>query len=168
MPLVYDELRQLAQARVARLAPGQTLQATGLVHEAWVRLGAREAVDWRNRAHFFGAAARARRFILVEQARRKAAIKRGGDHRHEPLVDQVAAPEAAAPFDLQALDRALIRLEREHERSARLVMLRYFGGLEMAEIAELLEVTPRTLQRDWQFASSFLRVALEEEDGTGG
>lgn len=168
LPMVYEELRQLAQARVARLAPGQTLQATALVHEAWVRLGARDAVQWHDRAHFFGAAARAMRFILVEQARRKHSGKRGGGSAREVLHDDIAAPEEADAFDLEALDRALTQLEQEHERCARLVTLRYFGGLAMEEIAELLEVSDRTAQRDWLFARTWLRLALGGDDGDDG
>ena len=164
VPAVYDELREMARHRIAQLAPGQTVQATALVHEAWMRLGGREAVDWNDRAHFFGAAARAMRFILVEQARHRGRIKRGGGERPESLEDdRIAAPEESAALDLQALDRALDRMEHEHPRPAKLVMLRYFGGLGMEEIAETLAISLRTAERDWQFARSWLRRALADD-----
>ena len=163
LPLVYDELRRIATSRMAHQKPGQTLQATALVHEAWVRLGARDAVEWSDRAHFFGAAARAMRFILVEQTRRKGRDKRGGGLQREPLHDDIAAPEPTAGIDFGELDRALSLLEAKHPRPARLVMLRYFGGLPMAEIAELLGISLRSTERDWLFARTWLRRVLDDE-----
>lgn len=160
VPVVYEELHRLAQSRIAQLAPGQTMQATALVHEAWVRLGAREAVDWNDRAHFFGAAARAMRFILIERVRHQRRQKRGGGQSAAPLHDDIAAPEATGGLDLEQLDAALTRFEAEHPRQARLVNLRYFGGLAMEEIAELLEVSLRTVERDWLFARSWLRRVM--------
>lgn len=158
LPLVYDELRQLARSRMAALAAGQTLQATALVHEAWVRLGAREAVHWDDRAHFFGAAVRAMRLILVDQARRKGRDKRGGGQRPEGLQADIEAPATGSgDLDLEALDAALTRLEAKHPRQARLVMLRFFGGLAMQDIAEQLAVSLATAERDWLFARAWLK-----------
>lgn len=158
LPLVYEHLRSLARARVG--SADQTMQATALVHEAWVRLGAREAVTWESRGHFYGAAARAMRHILVEQARRRRSIKRGGERRAEEFEPDVAAPDEAVGLDLEALDLALTRFQEVHPRPARLVTLRYFGGLEMAEIAEVLGISLRTAERDWTFARTWLRRAL--------
>ncbi|MCA8964515.1 MAG: sigma-70 family RNA polymerase sigma factor [Planctomycetes bacterium] len=167
LPLVYDELRRLASSRLVGQGPGQTVEATALVHEAWLRLGGADAVHWDDRAHFFGAAARAMRFILVDHARHRARIKRGGDQKHEPLPPDVAVPEVAGEVDVEALDLALTRFEEEHPRPARLVMLRYFGGLPMEEIAKLLQVSLRTAERDWLFARSWLRARLEGCGGCG-
>lgn len=164
LPLVYEELRQLARGRMAQLKPGQTMQATALVHEAWVNLGAREAVHWDDRSHFFGSAACAMRFILVQQARSKRRQKRGGDQQREPLYD-IEAPMTDSGFDLEALDQALTRLEAEHELHARLVNLRYFGGLGMQEIADMLSISLRTAERSWVFARSWLRRELGPAEG---
>lgn len=130
-----------------------------------MRLGARDAVQWDDRAHFFGAAARAMRLILVDQARHKGRDKRGGGKQREPLSDEIAAPEMAANLDLQLLDRALTSFEDQHPRPARLVMLRYFGGLGMEEIAKMLEVSLSTVERDWLFARTWLRREMGGSDG---
>jgi len=163
LPLVYDELRQLAAQKMAQETPGQTLQATALVHEAYLRLvDGDKAVHWNSRAHFFGAAAQAMRDILVEQARRKAAIKRGGDRGRVGL--DPGAADADLPLaieepveDLVALDAALKKLEVEDARKAQLVMLRYFAGLTAAQTAEALGITERTVERDWKFVKAWLR-----------
>lgn len=177
LPLVYEELRALARARLARELPGQTLQPTALVHEAYLRLvGGIPENDpgWDNRGHFFGAAARAMRQILVEQARRKAGPKAGGGRKREDLdvvVDNVANPAAVGwtpPIDLPSdahddmvgLDEALSRLEQEDPRKAEVVMLKYFAGLEHGQIAQVLGVSVPTVERDWRFARAWLKKEL--------
>src|SRR5215472_13425384 len=144
LPLVYDELRQLAAQKLAREAAGQTLQPTALVHEAYLRLvGEAEELHWDNRGHFFAAAAEAMRRILVENARRKHRQKRGGGRTPQALEpDQVAAPEVSE--DLLALDEALTRLAHLNPRAGRVVQLRYFGGLTTKEAAEVLDISSRT------------------------
>ena len=163
LPLVYDELRKLAAQKLAHEKPGQTLQATALVHEAYVRLvgsgPAREG--WSGRNHFFAAAAEAMRRILVENARRKGSQKRGGD-RGRPDIDvsELAAPELRE--DLLALDEALDRLAVADPEAARLVQLRYFAGLTLAEAAQVLGVSARTADRLWVYARTWLYQALED------
>lgn len=161
LPRVYGELRKLAQARLGRLPPGQTLQATALVHEAYLALVGRADPGWSGRGHFFGAAAQAMREIVIDQARRKAALKRGGDLQRAD-VDLDLQPEAAGlpGEDLLALDAALRRLEAEHPERARVVVLRHFGGLGEQEIADILGVTTRTVERAWRFARAYLHAAL--------
>lgn len=155
--LVYRDLKQIANLRLARLPPGQTLQATALVHEAWVRLSREQQSGWQGRSHFFAAAARSMRNILVDQARSKQRLRRNAGRKAEPLGDDVAAVEALPAVDMLALDEALDALASEYERPARVVMLRYFAGLELADIAELLQVTTRTVDRDFLFARTWLR-----------
>src|SRR5271163_818240 len=150
LPLVYEELRKLAAVRLAEEAPGNTLNATALVHEVYLRLVASPQRElgaepcWDNRSHFFAAAAEAMRRLLVENARRKKRLKHGGDHTHLLAVDpeRLAAPEV--PDDLLALDEALSRLAAADPRAAELVQLRYFGGLTLKQAAELLGISPRT------------------------
>ena len=157
LPLVYDELRQLAAHRLAHQAPGQTLQPTALVHEAYLRLvGDPEGSDWDNRGHFFAAAAEAMRRILVENARRKGRRKRGGGHTRHDLdaAEQVTVPEIRE--DLLALDEALTRLTSVDPQAAQLVQLRYFAGLSIPEAARALGVSPRTADRLWAFARAWL------------
>ena len=161
--LVYRQLKQIANLRLSRLPPGQTLQATALVHEAWVRLAAQQQPGWGGRGHFFAAAARSMRNILVDQARRKQRLRRNGGIAPEPLAGEVAAADALPPVDLLALDEALDALAQEYERPARVVMLRYFAGLSIAEIAELLQVTPRTIDRDFLFARTWLRGRIGDD-----
>jgi RNA polymerase sigma factor (TIGR02999 family) len=156
LPLVYAELRKLAAARLARMPPGQTLQATALVHEAYVRLvDAGQAQPWNGRGHFFVAAAEAMRRILVESVRRKRSQKRGGHLvRHDAEEVDIAAPEASE--DLIALDAALEKLEESDAEAAQVVKLRYFSGLTIAEAAEVLEIAPRTVSRLWAYARVWL------------
>jgi RNA polymerase sigma factor (TIGR02999 family) len=157
LPLVYDELRQLAAHRLAHQAPGQTLQPTALVHEAYLRLvGDPAASDWDSRGHFFAAAAEAMRRILVENARRKGRRKRGGGLARLDLDDaeQVAGPEVRE--DLIALDEALTKLAGADPQAAQLVQLRYFAGLSIPEAARALGVSPRTADRLWAFARAWL------------
>jgi RNA polymerase sigma factor (TIGR02999 family) len=161
LPLVYDELRKLAEQKLGQEKPGQTLQATALVHEAYLRLvGVDKAQSWDSRGHFFAAAAEAMRRILVEQARRKGSQKRGGDRgRADFDVGEIAAPELRE--DLLALDEALDRLAAEDAEAARLVQLRYFAGLTLAESAQVLGVSARTADRLWGYARAWLLQALE-------
>lgn len=161
LPLVYDELRKLAAARIAAEQPGQTLQATALVHEAYVRLvGGDPGRPWNGRGHFFAAAAEAMRRILVDSARRKRAEKHGGGHRRVDLAD--VEPSADGPdLDLIALDEALDRLAVAHPRKAELVQLRYFAGLTTEQAAHILGVSTTTADNDWAYAKSWLRVALD-------
>lgn len=161
LPRVYGELRALAAARLRRAPPGQTLQATALVHEAYLALVGGQDPGWSGRGHFFGAAAQAMREIVIDQARRKAAVKRGGGLQREAVeVDGLALGDGLPGEDLLALDEALTRLEAEHPERARVVVLRYFGGLSEAECAEVLGVSTRTVERAWRFSRAWLYAAL--------
>jgi RNA polymerase sigma factor (TIGR02999 family) len=162
LPLVYNELRRLAAARMAQEASGQTLQATALVHEAWLRLVNDGGQTWQNRAHFFGAAAEAMRRILVENARRKSRLKRGGDLVRVELSEINLA--AQNPDDRMLLiDEALERLEAEDPEKGRVVVMKFFGGLTNQEVAETLAVTERTVERWWSFAKAWLLRAIQEK-----
>src|SRR5262249_51799735 len=162
LPLVYDELRQLAAQRLAHEKPGQTLQATALVHEAYLRLvGTDPQQPWDSRGHFFAAAAEAMRRILVENARRKRGLKHGGDLHRQPLdPDGIAAPEVAD--DLLALDEALTRLAATEPQVAELVKLRYFAGLTVPQAAAQLQNSPRTADAWWSYAKAWFQAALQE------
>lgn len=156
LPLVYQELRKLAAARLTSEKPGQTIQATALVHEAWLRLVRSDGdVQWHGRGHFFAAAARAMQRILVENARRKRRLKHGGDRERDTveLLD-IEVPEPRE--DLIALDAALDRLAREDRAAAELVRLRYFAGLTITEAAAAMQISPRTADRTWAFAKAWL------------
>jgi RNA polymerase sigma factor (TIGR02999 family) len=156
LPLVYDELRQLAAQRLAQEKPGQTLQATALVHEAYLRLvGVEEPQPFNSRGHFFAAAAEAMRRILVDQARRKQAVKHGGGRPRVDLPEALAAPEARAD-DLVALDEALGRLEQHDADAARLVKLRYFAGLSHQDAADALGISRGAADRLWALARAWL------------
>jgi RNA polymerase sigma factor (TIGR02999 family) len=156
MPLVYDELRKLAAQRLAQEKPGQTLQATALVHDAYIRLvDAEQARHWNSRGHFFAAAAEAMRRILVDQARRKQADKHGGGRLRVDLPEDLADPEPRSD-DLVALDEALSRLERHDPDAARLVKLRYFAGLSHQEAAEALGISRGAADRLWALARAWL------------
>ena len=161
LPLVYDELRRLATAKMAQEKPGQTLQATALVHEAYLRLVDTQKVRrWESRGHFFAAAAEAMRRILVEIARHKASLKRGGDRDRVDVADSLlAAPEPRE--DLVALDAALPKLAETDKQAAELVQLRYFAGLPLREVAEILGISPRTADRLWAFARAWLHEEME-------
>jgi len=155
LPLVYNELRRLATARMAREAAGHTLQPTALVHEAWLRLTGNLGQSWRNRAHFFGAAAEAMRRILIERARRKSRLKRGSGQSLLDLADLDVA--AAMPDDKVLLvDEALEQFQAEEPEKARVVMLKFFGGLTNEEAAEVLNVNERTVRRQWNYAKAWL------------
>lgn len=161
IPLVYDELRLLARARLAALPPGQTLGPTALVHEAYLRLAADGDPGWDHRGHFFGAAARAMRDILVEQARRKGTRKRGGDR--DRVRAEIAEPSERSPAtDLVAVHEALEQLEREDPRKSRLIDLRYFAGFSGKETAEILGVSERTVEREWRYVRAWLKNTLGE------
>jgi RNA polymerase sigma factor (TIGR02999 family) len=156
LTLVYGELRRLAQARMDRLPPGQTLQPTALVHEAYLRLLGKSDLHLESRKHFFFAAARAMRDILVEQARRRMGPRRGGRHRRVEL-NEASAAYGPPPDDVLALNDALAELEKEDPFKAQLVSLRYFSGMSMAEAAQVLGVSERTLHRHWQFVKAWLK-----------
>ena len=165
LPLVYDELRQLAAQKLARETPGQTLQATALVHEAYLRLvGEDEEQHWDSRGHFFAAAAEAMRRILIDQARHKQSQKRGGSRRRVELDAgaQLAAPEEHAEEDLLALDEALQQFESEDPPKARLVKLRYFAGLSLADAAAALGISAATAKRHWVYARAWLYGKIRE------
>jgi RNA polymerase sigma factor (TIGR02999 family) len=160
LPLVYEELRKLAASRLAGEKPGQTLQATALVHDAYVKLvDVDQAQHWNGRGHFFAAAAEAMRRILVEQARRNASLKQGGHLQRNDLdACEIEAPQRT--IDLIALDEALARLEALDRRKAELVKLRYFAGLTIQEAATALGVADSTAAADWAYAKSWLRLEL--------
>jgi RNA polymerase sigma factor (TIGR02999 family) len=161
LPLVYDELRKLAAQRLAKEMPGQTLQATALVHEAYLRLVEVETVQqWNSQGHFFAAAAEAMRRILVENARRKQADQAGGGWQRLELLDAELAGDSTGD-DLFALDEALTRLAVDHPRPARLVHLRFFLGMTLEEAAAALDVQVRTAYRDWAYARAWLRRELD-------
>lgn len=167
LPLVYAELRRLAEAWMAKTPPGQTLQPTALVHEAFLRLVGHEEHGWENRGHYFFAAGRAMRDILVERAREKGRLKRGGGRRRVDL-DNLAVAVDAPGDDLLALDEVLKRFEAEHPWECRIVTLRFFAGLTNEETAEALATPLRTIERDWRFAKAWLREALETDDANSG
>jgi RNA polymerase sigma factor (TIGR02999 family) len=169
LPLVYAELRKLAATRLAAEAPGQTLQATALVHEAYLRLvGPEPDQSWNGRGHFFGAAAEAMRRILIDQARRKQTVKHGGDRRRLDLADLPDPPAADRADDLLALDEALTALAREHPDKAELVKLRYFAGLTLDQAAACLGLSPATAKRHWALARAWLFAALADGPGPAG
>jgi RNA polymerase sigma factor (TIGR02999 family) len=159
LPAVYQELRQLAARRLSREKPGQTLQATALVHEAYLRLVGEENQPWKGKTHFFAAAAEAMRRILIENARRKHRLKRGGDERRVDMDEAEIAIEGPSQ-DLLALDEALGRLEATDKIKADLVKLRYFGGLTIEQAAEVLEISPTTAKRHWTYARAWLYKAI--------
>jgi len=161
LPLVYDELRKLAAEKMAEEKPGQTLQATALVHEAYLRLvDTEKAQHWDSRRHFFAAAAEAMRRILIERARRKSTAKHGGQ-RQQVNLDDVEVAADARPDDVLALDEALTRLAGVRAAAAGLVQLRFFAGLTVEEAAPVLGVSPRTARRLWVFARAWLRREMD-------
>lgn len=163
LPLVYDELRELATRKLSLETPGQTLQPTALVHEAYLRLvGKKEELHWDNRGHFFAAAAQAMRGILVENARRKQAVKRGGGRRRVPLEEFHRVTES--PEDLLDLDDALTRFAAEEPDKARLVQLRFFAGLSTPDAAAALGISVATAERWWTFARTWLYSELQGEE----
>jgi RNA polymerase sigma factor (TIGR02999 family) len=162
LPLVYDELRRLAAARMSKEAAGQTLQPTALVHEAWMRLISGNAKVWRNRGHFFGAAAQAMRRILIERARRKMSCKRGSGAEHV-CIEDVDVADRLPDERILLIDEALARLEATDQELARVVTLKFYGGLTNVEVADVLGVTERTVQNKWTFAKAWLLESILEE-----
>jgi RNA polymerase sigma factor (TIGR02999 family) len=163
LPLVYEELRKLATQKLAQEKPGQTLQATALVHEAYLRLvDVAQPQSWNGRGHFFAAAAEAMRRILVEQARHKKAAKSGGGWQRQELLDAELAVDSSGD-DLFAVDEALTRLAATHPRAARLVHLRFFLGQTLEEAAAHLGLQARTAYRDWAYARAWLRRELDRD-----
>lgn len=155
--LVYEDLRSLASARIAKLGPGQTLQATALVNEVWMRLGSDAPQGFKGSAHFFGAAARAMRNIVVDQARRKGRLRRNSAEGCVTLTSDLAVAADGSPVDMLALDEALTALAEQYERPARVILLRFFAGLEIPRIAALLGLSARTVDRELLFARTWLR-----------
>lgn len=164
VPAVYSELRRLAASYLRREGREHTLQATALVHEAFLKLVDQRAVRWQNRAHFFGIAAQLMRRILVDYARERSAAKRGGGERHLSL-DEALVMAAARDVDLLALDELLTRLAVVDPQQSRIVELRFFGGLTMEETAEVLQISPATVGRDWTVAKAWLLAGLRGRDG---
>jgi RNA polymerase sigma factor (TIGR02999 family) len=162
LAVVYDELRQLAAAKMAHESAGQTLQPTALVHEAWLRLGGDGQPGWQNRRHFFGAAAEAMRRVLIDNARRKHAIRHGGDVARTNVDDLLVELAAPAPADeLLQVHEALELFSAEDARKAELVKLRYFVGMSLEEAAGVLGISERTAKRDWAYARAWLGDAIE-------
>jgi RNA polymerase sigma factor (TIGR02999 family) len=155
LPLVYEELRRHAAVKMAHEPAGQTLQPTALVHEAWLRLSRDDAQVGQNRAHFFGAAAEAMRRILIENARRKSRLKRGGDQQRVEY-DELELADASPDDKILLIDEALQRLQDEDPEKAKVVLLKFFGGRTNFEVAEMLGVTERTVERHWAYAKAWL------------
>jgi len=167
MPLVYNELRKIAGSYLRRERPGQTLQATALVHEAYVRLISEKSHNWQNRTHFLAIAALSMRQILVQRARARKAAKRGGDPARVEFDVALMPSTGDSPgdVDLIALDLALERLAAISERQAKIVELRYFGGLSVEETGEVLDISPATVKRDWTLARAWLKRELSHDSG---
>jgi len=163
LPLVYDEMRRLAAGYIRSERPGHTLQPTALAHEAYLRLLDQRQVSWQNRAHFMGLAAQSMRRILTDHARKRHALKRGGDAVHVALEDADVSDETADPFgvSVEDLDAALERLGALDERQVKVVELRFFAGLSIEEAAEVLSVSPATVKRDWTLARAWLHRELK-------
>jgi RNA polymerase sigma factor (TIGR02999 family) len=163
LALVYNELRQLAAAKMARERPDHTLQPTALVHEAWLRLGGDAQPAWQNRRHFFGAAAEAMRRVLIGNARRKLTARRGMDAQHVDIdATEIAVAAPTEDAELLRVHDALDRLAEEDPRKAELVKLRYFVGMSIEEAAEALGISDRTAKRDWTYARAWLGDAIEQ------
>lgn len=167
LPLVYDELRKLASQKLAQEKPGQTLQATALVHEAYLRIAEDgQASHWNSRAHFFAAAAEAMRRILIDQARRKLSQRGGGNFQRHSIDDrEIEAPEPAV--DLLAVHEALEQFERVDATAAQIVKLRYFAGLTIPQAAEVLGISTSTADRSWAYARAWLHTALKRDADDG-
>jgi RNA polymerase sigma-70 factor (ECF subfamily) len=160
LPLVYDELRRIARPRMKRQGPSATLQATALVHEAWIRLAGGSGRQWESRTHFFGVAAKAMRHVFVDYARSRTAEKRGGPQK--PVAfEQVFVFSSERAADIIALDDALTALSNLHPRQSAVVELRFFGGWSVAETAEALKISQETVMRDWRAAKAWLHHELE-------
>lgn len=160
LPAVYEELKRMAQSKMARERPGHTLQATALVHEAWFRLGGPDKMGWQNRRHFFGAAAEAMRRILVDHARKRQSLKRGGGGQQE--LDDTPLVVTAPPDELLAVHESLDQLEAKDAQAAELVKLRYFIGMTMEEAANAMGLKKRTAESLWVYGRAWLRRAIRE------
>jgi RNA polymerase sigma-70 factor, ECF subfamily len=167
LPAVYQELRKLAQSYMRKESASHTLQPTALVHEAYFKLVDQKSVAWQNRSHFFGIAAQAMRRILIDHARVKHAEKRGGDHTRVSFEEQFHSNSPSGEPDLLALNDALEKLTALDERQGKVVELRYFGGLGIEEIAEVLQTSPATVKRDWTMAKAWLSRELSAGDVDG-
>jgi len=162
LPLVYEELRLLAAQKMSMEPPGQTLQATALVHEAYMRLIGEEKQNWKSRRHFFLAASEAMRRILVDNARRKKRLKHGAEHHRSELDEAIFKQnEDLLVDDLIVLDEALTKLSKEDEVKAKVVTLRYFAGLSVEQTSDILEISPRTVKRYWAYARAWLLCEIE-------
>lgn len=162
LPLVYDELRRLAKSHLSRERADHTLQPTALVHEAYLRLLGKTEIDWKNRAHFFGIAARSMREILIEYARMKNRKKRGGEFKTQIALDSAVSFSNKKELDVIAVDEALSKLEKLDERQARIVEMKFFGGLNVEEIAEVIGISPATVKREWSSAKLILYKLLND------
>src|SRR5204863_1639440 len=167
-PLVYDELRRIAHRYVQREREGHTLQTTALVNEAYLRLASRQQIDWQNRAHFFAVTAQVMRHILIDYARRRRYVKHGGEVQRIPFSEALATEAVvlmseSRAAELLALNEALDELAKLDQRKSRVVELRYFGGLSLDETAEILEVSPMTVRRDWRAAKAWLFRRMNAE-----
>ena len=160
--LVYDDLRRMAAGKMAREPANQTLQATVLVHEAWLRLSREQEVHWQNRGHFFAAAAEAMRRILIERARKKRRPKHGGDLQRVE-VEKLELADSTPDEKVLLVNEALERLQRDEPEKARVVVMKFFGGLTNREVAEALNVTERTVERHWAFAKAWLFDSIRQE-----
>ncbi len=160
LPLVYNELRRLANSYLRNERSDHTLQPTALVHEAYLRLVGQNEIEWQNRAHFFGVAARLMREILIDYARSRNRQKRGGEFKTQIALDSVVSFSNPNQLDVVAVDEALSKLEELDERQARVVEMKFFGGLNIEEIAEVLNISPATVKREWSTAKLFLYKAL--------
>jgi RNA polymerase sigma-70 factor, ECF subfamily len=165
IPVVYEELRRLAASYMRRERPNHTLQATALVHEAYVKLLQQRSVDWQGRAHFFGIAAQLMRRILIDHARGQLRQKRGGEHQKISLDEALVFSEQQSA-EMLAVDESLQRLEKVDPRQARVVELRFFGGMSVEETAEVLKVSAKTIKRDWSVARAWLYADIKKRHGT--
>jgi len=162
LPLVYEELRRLAKSYLNRERSNHTLQPTALVHEAYLRLIGQKEIEWQNRAHFFGVSARLMREILIEYARGRNRQKRGGEFKTQIALDEAVSFAQQNQLDVVAVDDALSKLEKLDARQARIVEMKFFGGLTIEEIGEVLSISPATVKREWSSAKLFLYKALND------
>ncbi|MBP9663824.1 MAG: sigma-70 family RNA polymerase sigma factor, partial [Pyrinomonadaceae bacterium] len=160
LPIVYSELRRLAGAHLSRERSGHTLQPTALVHEAYIRLIGQSEIEWQDRAHFFGFASRLMRQILIEHARGRNRLKRGGKEKTQIAIDDAVSFGDSEPLDVLAVDEALSKLEELDAKQARIVEMKFFGGLTVDEIAEVESISPATVKREWSTAKLFLHRML--------
>lgn len=162
LPLVYEELRRLAKSHLSRERENHTLQPTALVHEAYLRLIGQTKVEWQNRAHFFGIAARLMREILIEYARGRNSQKRGGEFKTQIALDDAVSFSKQNQLDVVAVDDALSKLEKLDERQAKIVEMKFFGGMTVEEIGEVLDISPATVKREWSSAKLLLYKMLDD------